>query len=247
MLRMIFSSLFYIASISGCSSDVSVNESLDNCQVANPPRGTVCSRGAIWVGEIPATINHAGNNAGKFNYMIMPSGCDGTTLNPVCSGNDTYLTRRSWNDKTANDGNAGVEQFSVLTAKSTILGDTNTDILALATVPISGGAYEAAKYCADMVYGGYSDWYLPSKSELAYIYCKTQPAATHLVSQPYEDPNCDGDYGGKESLFTGFDNHNYWSSTEASAGYSWYQSFGSGFQHNTDKKHTLQVRCLRRF
>lgn len=215
----------------------------DPCNAANPAIGTVCNSGTVWLGVLPTTISSSGNNGGKTKYMIMPGGCDGTTNNPVCSGKDNFT--KTWNDGTTNYGASGVEAFTTQSQKSTVLGDTNTSTLAAATVPVSGGAYAAAKYCKDMNFGGHTDWYLPSKSELAYIFCKTQGTSLS-ASYPQEDPNC-ASYG-RESLLSGFDTSAYyWSSTEANNNNAWTQVFISGLNSSYTKPSNGRVRCVRRF
>lgn len=114
-------------------------------------------------------------------------------------------------------------------------------------MPVTQKPFKAAKYCEDLVYGGYSDWYLPSKSELAYLYCKADVVnGTHDISLPEEDPNC-VEYGGKESLLPGFADESYWSSTGRSALASWQQDFKTGQQTNMFYMGEFLVRCVRRY
>jgi len=68
-------------------------------------------------------------------------------------------------------------------------GKANTD----AIVSTSGSDGSAAKYCTDLVYGGYDDWFLPSIDELELIY-----------------DNLKKEYKGN------YTNYYYWSSTEFS-------------------------------
>jgi len=67
----------------------------------------------------------------------------------------------------------------------------------------------AAQLCAALVYGGYNDWFLPSKDELNLMY-------TNLKA-----------FGGEG--FVGSYGY-YWSSSEASASRAWGQYVGSGGQ-----------------
>lgn len=79
----------------------------------------------------------------------------------------------------------------------------------------------AAQICSDLVSGGYSDWSLPSKDELAQLY-------TNRVA------------------IGGFTSTNYWSSTESNASYAWYQNFSSGSQNTQNKSNsTYYVRAVR--
>jgi hypothetical protein len=82
----------------------------------------------------------------------------------------------------------------------------------------------AAKICSDLVFGGYDDWFLPSKDELNLIYLNLS----------------------KEGLggFTSFD---YWSSSEANADIAWEQDFNYGDQSNDHKYTTTKVRAVRAY
>lgn len=209
---------------------------VDPCSVPSPAIGTVCRSGTIWLGVLPASISHAGNNGGKTKYMIAPKSTE--ALLP-------------WNDGTGSYGSAGVEVVTSPTTKSTVLGDANTAILASATAP-GGGTYRAAKYCKDLNFAGYNDWYLPSKSEMAYIYCKSQQNG-HDVTNPKEEPNCVG-YGGKQSLLQDFfpgTTNQYQTSTEASAELKWTHQAYNGTQMSgaggNYKDSSLYLRCIRRF
>ncbi len=81
----------------------------------------------------------------------------------------------------------------------------------------------AAKLCADLEYGGYDDWFLPSKDELAKMYAQ-------------------------KNTIGGFDDL-YWSSSEYddSAISAWRQIFSSGDQSDLDRSNGDRVRPLRAF
>jgi hypothetical protein len=80
----------------------------------------------------------------------------------------------------------------------------------------------AARYCWDLVLGGYSDWYLPSKNELNQLYIN-------------------------KDLIGGFENAVYWSSTEFGDSAAWWQVFGGGTQVTQDKDSQYNVRAVRSF
>jgi hypothetical protein len=86
-------------------------------------------------------------------------------------------------------------------AKAIGMGKVNTD----AIVSDHGSGRYAAKFISDLVAGGKDDWHLPSKDELNALY--TYRAKT---SRPRMDTGP------------------YWTSTEASRGYAWYQMFQDG-------------------
>lgn len=82
-----------------------------------------------------------------------------------------------------------------------------------------------ARKCSDYVYGGYDDWFLPSKAELNLLY---------------------------ENLYRkdlgSFSKISYWSSSEHSAIYAFEQEFGSGAQNSKERNFDyLCVRPIRAF
>jgi hypothetical protein len=81
----------------------------------------------------------------------------------------------------------------------------------------------AARLCGDLVLGGYSDWYLPSKDELNQLYLN-------------------------RVAIGGFAVNYYWSSTEGDNRYAWIECFGSGTQAWYDKHSSyFSVRAVRAF
>ncbi len=80
----------------------------------------------------------------------------------------------------------------------------------------------AATLCYDLVLGGYSDWYLPSKDELN-ILCLNKAAIGGFVSVEY------------------------WSSSEVSANFASDKDFVNGAQNSTPKNNALAVRAIRTF
>ena len=80
----------------------------------------------------------------------------------------------------------------------------------------------AATLCTSYRGGGYTDWFLPSKDELAKLYRN-------------------------KSVFTGFTQFYYWSSTEADSSKAWAQSFFNGSQTQKSKGGRFYVRAIRSF
>jgi len=89
-----------------------------------------------------------------------------------------------------------------------------------------GTADIAARLCGNLELGGYGDWFLPSKDELAAMY-------TNLKQY---------DVGG--FLVTGYA---YWSSSEINADDAWLQYFNDGFQVSNGKGWANSVRAVRAF
>ena len=79
----------------------------------------------------------------------------------------------------------------------------------------------AARLCGDLVLGGYSDWYLPSKDEINQLYLNSVAIGGFA---PY-----------------------YWSSTEYGSNGAWLQYFPSGFQNINVKYDGGYVRAVRAF
>ncbi|MDR3301841.1 MAG: DUF1566 domain-containing protein, partial [Spirochaetaceae bacterium] len=83
----------------------------------------------------------------------------------------------------------------------------------------------AAKACADYAYGGYEDWFLPSKNELNLMW-------TNLKEQGRGD----------------FIDNEYWSSSDGAYVYRpWNQNFSNGNPDYNIKYVTLLVRAARSF
>ena len=84
----------------------------------------------------------------------------------------------------------------------------------------------AARVCDNLVLGGFSDWYLPSKDELNQLY---------II----------------RVAIGGFVNNDYWSSSEGDAGGARTQYMGSGgssgFQSIAGKQYNISVRAVRSF
>ena len=97
-------------------------------------------------------------------------------------------------------------------------GNANTNTI----VANQGAGSYAAKLCADLVLGGYSDWYLPSIYELNAL---------------YENKVAIG----------GFVSMHYWSSAEYYSNFAQYFNFSIGEPYVTDKSFTLYVRAVRAF
>ena len=201
----------------------------------SPSIGTVCTGGAIYAGTFDGG-----------SYMITPGNCTDSST-PTCNGSTDSLNK-VWRGTTGSSVDiSGVENVSldIFASSSSFRGDVNTPAIA-ADASISSDS--AADYCNDMDFGGFTDWALPSKSELAYIYCKANVSGgSHNSSFPDEDANC-ASQGGKTSMIPGFSASSYWASTEMNATFAWNQNFSNGDQGGRDKSSaTRRVRCIRRY
>jgi len=82
-------------------------------------------------------------------------------------------------------------------------------------------------WCNDLIKGGYSDWFLPSRIELIWMYNNLEDQGSDAVG----------------SFVDSF----YWSSSEYDAGNAWGQYFLNGYQEYYDKGSERRVRAVRAF
>jgi len=113
-----------------------------------------------------------------------------------------------------------IKLTQIITAAAIGRGSQNTiEIEAGCTTPGT-----PADICANLILGGYSDWFLPSKDELNEMY------KLH-----------------KQGL-GGFSKNFYWSSTGVDGGaYYWTQEFRFGEQYNNSANTSYYVRAIRAF
>lgn len=108
-----------------------------------------------------------------------------------------------------------------LTAVGTGYENTAAIVTALSGLGETG---KAAQLCDGLIVGGYDDWFLPSKDELALM---------------YENLHQQG--------LGGFADDYYWSSSEYFSLRAWLQGFDSGSQGYPDKDGIYLVRAVRAF
>lgn len=205
----------------------------DPCTSGYVERGAVCANRTIYAGEFT-------DDSGTLKkIMLPPKHCTNST---TCDGIGEDISGR-W-------GASGSDLVELRNAAS---NSEKTPFLNLsdyqtaASVAASG---TALKFCNDLVFAGYDDWYLPTKSEMAYLFCHSEG-----VGSSSEAPSCSGGYGGNSSALigeffgadgSGFDF--YWTSTELNATSAWAQSFQSSGQYARPKTQTNhRIRCVRSF
>lgn len=164
-----------------------------NCLTGNPVPGNICQGGIPFSG----TFDYG---AGDVPTMATPGGCEDATV-PLCSHGTDYVTKVF----ATTNANHATNDFD---------GAANTEGL------VSGWANTAAaKYCADMVFGGFDDWYLPAKDELNLL-------VTH------------------KTAIGGFIGNYYWSSSQTSNSHALVQ-FNTSVMDFT-KSTSMYVRCMRK-
>lgn len=116
----------------------------------------------------------------------------------------------------------GCSGTSITNSNGTSIGTGQANTSAI----ISGCATTgiAARICNDLILSGYSDWYLPSLSELGLAFSNL--AAKGL--------------GGFQSTY-------YWSSSQYSSTSSYLQNFSNGITYTTTKSSSFRVRAIRIF
>lgn len=126
---------------------------------------------------------------------------------------------------TVADVSAGTEWGCMNTgisgADGTAIGTGNQNTIDIMTGCATAGI--AARLCGDLVEGGYSDWYLPSKDELNKVYLNRVAVG-------------------------GFSSYYYWSSSESGNDFAWQQNFTDGSQGSGNgKSNQFRVRAIRAF
>lgn len=200
----------------------------DVCLV-DPSAGVACANGSIFLGYRDG-----------YKYMMTPSGCT-DNASPICAGGADSVTR-SWQGSGGSPGATNAESVVNVLFPSTTPGNENT---AYITSAVNVSNDSAAHFCGNMSYGGATDWFLPSKSELAWMYCLSNPSS-HTPPYPQENENCGGT--GPTGILSGFNANYYWSSTEGSTSTAHTVNFETGLQsmpnRNTSANH--YVRCVRK-
>lgn len=183
------------------------------------------------------------------SYWLMPSGCSDSS-NPTCDSS-AYEIQKSWNGSSSVMSDAtGSANVTSASAMDFQLGDAK-----MASVLASSSAQDsAADYCSNLNFSQFSDWHLPSKTELAMLFCNSR--VSKIASYPQEMPGCpsSGGYSGGLAASSGLIfNHDssrgntvYVSATEFDANNVWAQDFANGRQFVMSKSQAAGVRCIRK-
>ena len=152
---------------------------------------------------------------GKIAYILKPgdTGYDSKVQHGLIAAPKDQASGSSW----------GCHGNVIIGADGTAIGTGNKNTIDIMAKCSTAGI--AARMCGDLVLGGYSDWYLPSKDELNQLY-KNRIA------------------------IGGFSNTDYRSSSEYSNYTSWGQYFDNGTQYYNNSKEYydyFNVRAVRSF
>ena len=157
---------------------------------------------------------------GSYNLILMPGGCDGSVSNPACSGgNDTGAVSRPF-------GGAGVIFPNVAIATGAWGARQHQNLMAYHNMTLT--VLPAVQYCDDMVYQGFSDWFLPSRTEWDYVQSAFNLGRISLVYGAYKLSDVTEYYG--------YGNHTQ----------EWVSLVGAPFYRGGDRTSSQPVRCVRR-
>ena len=147
----------------------------------------------------------------------------GETLNQNC----TYLEAAPFGDEVQRTWATGGNQSAAVSgADGTAIGTGEQNTADIVAQSGNVAVTSAAVYCRELVSGGQSDWFLPSKDELNLMYTNLHSASTPLG---------------------GFSTGAYWSSSEYVVNDAWLQVFFNGDRVYNFKYGTLYVRPVRAF
>ena len=206
--------------------------------------------GAASAGLQVGDFYEGGYFAGYISHTADGNATHGLIVAPAASG---YNGKSKLQWKTTQTSTSGTQ--------SEYDGAVNTDKMANTSHP-------AANYCAGLSIGGYSDWYLPARYELAIAYYNLKPTTnsntTNDGTNSYAVPQRSSDYtagdpaqtgvaafqsGGAEAFVAGEVDYvaNHWSSTESDGGVAWVVDFINGNEESESKTDNYYVRAFRKF
>ena len=113
-------------------------------------------------------------------------------------------------------------------------GKRNTQLI-IDFLKTTGETGKAAHLCANLNFGGFNDWFLPSRDELDLLY------------KNLRNKNL-GNFVTKIDVYN--DTHIYWSSSQYNPYVSWFHNFNDGFQNYAStqgKSDSYSVRAIRAF
>ena len=178
--------------------------------------------------------------AGTYNgykYMTTPSGC-GTAIPSTDTCNGGADSVMQW------ASGAPASNTKIIASPSTVDGKAQSATIAATTGSV------AAKFCEEMTFGGYDDWYLPAMNTVSD--CTNYSGEIYQVLyknsnqyRPNNNASCNAAI--VAGPLPGFQASYYWSSTEVNTNVAGGQIFISGLQTSGYKSVNFYVRCVRRY
>lgn len=104
---------------------------------------------------------------GGYNLIVTPSGCTATTTNPTCAGGADSVTKAG----------SLTTHYPLKFGSFSGTGVQNT-VDEMAYASSSTYVFPGTAWCDALDYGGYSDWFLPSSSEVSAYLCANRTALT---------------------------------------------------------------------
>jgi hypothetical protein len=186
-------------------------------------------------------ISHTANGVATHALIVAPAatGASGTSY--------TITTLRQW--KTSTTTTAGTT--------SLFDGRANTDAIITAGIAL----HPAVQFCTDLSIGGYTDWYMPARFELAIAYANLKPSTanndTSTGINSYSVPARAANYTSGSPAMTlvsafnstgaeRFTTNAHWTSNEFSATGGSNLTFSNGALGGVNKTVTQSVRAFRR-
>lgn len=204
--------------------------------LATPTTTTTVAATTTTVAPVVYDVGDTGPSGGIIFYVdrtrtegsqYFEAACVGWS-DEVCGGNDAIDPKAEW----------GCFESPIIGADGTAIGtgeENTVDIMRDCPTP---GI--AARIAGDLVLGGQTDWFLPSRDELNAI-CKWAYGDTvNTVCNINGSGNLTLTYGG-------FASGSYWSSSEFDTSIAWSQYFVSGGQSDSDTDGERYVRPVRAF
>ena len=164
-------------------------------------------------GESPAATQHSACN---IIGDLVPGGvCAEAGAGALIAAEENSPTTMEWDGLSWSKEEGFTSPGSSMVGATSLTDGRSNQVLLLARESV------AARYCARLRLGGYRDWYLPARDELAQL-------RTH------------------QKKIGGFHAAPYWSSSEFSATSAWMVDFSSGASFIFPKESRRPVRCVRR-
>jgi hypothetical protein len=171
------------------------------------------------------SINFKINSFGNTNFKVTPvytigESALGGTIVYINGGGSTGTSGLVVSAFFTPPAEWGCDGIYITGAEGTAIGTGNQNTIDIMAECATAGI--AARLCANLTQGGYSDWYLPSKDELNTLYIN-------------------------RAAIGNFGTQIYWSSTEYDNNSAWAQNFFDGDPIPSSKSNLNYVRAVRSF